>query len=163
MNLITSVATTLSQINEIETWKQCSPQLTREQRLECYKIAQRLWLERSYAANKLYINLGVIEELKANDWQPNTIQKQMIWASVIASVDSKTQRNRFNIIKQKLVKKYGWNWYNECYRRVKKAFSARKWIENRSFEPDSAYMGSMFLREVSNEHVIAALKSIPAN
>ncbi|NLQ18589.1 hypothetical protein HGG82_13320 [Marinomonas sp. M1K-6] len=101
MNKVTSIAVTLSQIDEIETWKQCSPQLTKEERLQCYKIAQRLWLERSYAANRLYINLGVIEELKANDWQPNDVQKQMIWASAIGSIDVSALKSAFLLIRKK--------------------------------------------------------------
>jgi len=163
MNKVTSIAVTLSQIDEIETWKQCSPQLTKEERLQCYKIAQRLWLERSYVANRLYLNLVVIEELKANNWQPNDTQKQMIWASVIGSIDSSTQKLRFKTVKEKLLKKYGRDWYNACDKRAKNAYAAKQWINKRSLNPSSTMLGSMFLRNASNEQVIAALKRIPIN
>ena len=162
MNKITSIAVTLSQIDEIETWKQCSPQLTKEERLQCYQIAQRLWLERSYAANRLYINLGVIEDLKANDWYPNDVQKQMIWASVIGSIDNSTQKRRFKTVKEKLVKKYGWDWYNACDKRAKNAYAAKQWISKQSFEAGSAMLGSILLREASNEQVVKALRNLPA-
>lgn len=163
MNLVTSIAQTLSQIDEIETWKQSTPQLSKEERLQCYELAQRLWLERCYANNCLYLHPSVIEELKANDWRPNDIQKQMIWASVIGSIDSATQKHRFKAVKEKLVKKYGWDWYNACDKRAKNAYAAKQWINSRSFEASSPLLGSVLLRQASNEEVTRALRSLPTH
>lgn len=152
----------LSKIDEIETWKKLTPQLSREERKEVYALAQRLWLERCYGENRLYVNLSVIEELKSNEWIPNNIQKQMIWASVIGSIDSSTQKHRFKTVKEKLVQKYGRDWYNACDKKAKNAYAAKQWINKNSLDAGSAMLGSMFLRDASNEQVVKALSSLPA-
>lgn len=158
----TDLVTTLVSIDQIETWKQMTPQLTKAQRLEAYAIAEPIWLKRQAAQNKLYVNLEELDKLEDNDWIANTYQKQLIWASVLGTIDSKTERHRFQVIKEALIKKYGKQWWYDCDRRVKPAYSARMQILKKTIESSSIMHRSMTISHASMEVARDILSRIPA-
>ena len=157
----TDLVATLVSIDQIETWKDMTPQLTKEQRIKLFAIAEPLWLEKQAKSNKLYMNLAEIEKLKANRWVPTDKQRQMIWASVFASIHSSAEPKRFETIREALKKKYGKKWWQECDARAKHAHAAKEWITKKILINRTAAKGSLILDLAEQEQVDKVLSKIP--
>lgn len=53
---------------------------------------------------QLFMHPNIFKQLQEQSFQPTDIQKRMIWASVLASADSANSKQRFAIIKKRLLK-----------------------------------------------------------
>ncbi len=122
----------LASIDELETWKQHCQGYSFQYKKIVFERAQPLWILRKVSENTLYLHPDVISELRNQNWLPNDVQKRMIWASVLASAEGSDSRQRFKLIKNSLLKKYGRDWWEDVYRRQKFAFAAKERIHNQA-------------------------------
>ncbi|MDX7806974.1 hypothetical protein SJS53_09650, partial [Aeromonas caviae] len=98
-------------------------------------------------------------------WVPNDLQKRMIWASVLASAEGTTSRERFKTIKTCILKKYGRDWWEDVYRRQKHAFAAKERIRKQSASNgpvvNMLIANTLLFGEAARDQVKAALSMIP--
>ena len=123
---IQELANKLAKIDKIETWKVHTKGIDPSVRVKAYKIAEPAWVKRMLDTGKLLVHPDVAEQLRVQKYEPNDIQKRMIWASVIATDESQESKDRFYLIKAKLIRRYGRNWWEDVYQRKNSVFAARE-------------------------------------
>ena len=157
------LAELLSNIDELETWKNHVRGLPKEDLSMAYGKAEPIWVRRMISEHKLFLHPDVIEQLESQNWSPNDLQKKMIWASLISSDESPNSKKRMYKIKDSLIKKYGVNWWEDVYARIKPAYAAKERIRKIHSEPAvSAFINNTFIgSEVAIEERVKALKMIP--
>ena len=113
--------------------------------------------------NKLYLHPDVIEQLERQGWIPNDLHKRMIWASLIASDESHSSKKRMYKIKNSLIRKYGKDWWEDVYSRIRYAYAAKERIKKIHSGPAvSAFITNTLIgSEFENDKRIAALRMIP--
>ncbi|MDW5418942.1 hypothetical protein R6242_20425 [Iodobacter sp. CM08] len=151
----------------LDEWSSCVKDLPRDQRAEAFRSAEPLWIKRMVSEGKLLIHPVVAADLKNREWKPIDLHRRMIWASVLASIDSPQGKERFNANKARIVKKHGNDWWFDIYKRVKPAYAARMRIKKNqeSHGPVLNHMArhsSVFALALHEERE-AALKMIPKN
>lgn len=99
-----TLARRLAAIDELETWKLHCHGYSVQDKQSAFERAQPLWVKRKVSEGTLYLHPDVIAELRGQDWVPNDLQKRMIWASVLASAEGTTSRERFKTIKTCILK-----------------------------------------------------------
>lgn len=109
----------------LDEWSKLSEGILPEDRVYAFSQAEPLWLARMARAEKLLLHTDVLMELARTGWKPTELQRRMIWASVLASLDGPDRKERFRAIKAKLEKKYGNKGWFDIYQRVKPAYAAR--------------------------------------
>ena len=130
---IERISEQLAEIDALETWASCvSPELSPNARKEVFALAERLWLERMAKSGLLLLHPDVLDQLKAQSWVATDLQKRMVWASVLASDESPDSKSRFKKIKKRLTNKYGYEWWEDTYGRIKPTFAAKNRIKNKS-------------------------------
>lgn len=153
----------LSEIDALETWKDHVQGFSRPEVAEVYERAQPLWVHRMIYENKLYLHPDVIEQLERQGCIPNDLHKRMIWASLIASDESPNSKKRMYKIKDSLIRKYGKDWWEDVYSRLKHVYAAKERIKKIHSGPAvSAFITNTFIgSEASNDERIKALRMIP--
>ncbi len=143
-------AKTLSEIDSLETWKDDCPSVPAELKADVFKRAEQLWLERNYRLGKLLIHPKVLDQLQNQSWTASGLQKKMIWASILASLEGADSKSRFYVIKKGLLKKYGRDWWEDVYKRKTNAWAAKDRIRKQQ----SSY-GPALSHLTSNTHLFA--------
>ncbi|SDM97182.1 hypothetical protein [Vreelandella arcis] len=153
----------LSEIDELETWKDHVQGLSRSQRAQAYKEAQPLWVYRMIRECKLYLHPDVIIQLEGQNWLPSDLQKRMIWDSLIGSDESYNSKKRMYNIKDSLIKKHGRDWWEDVYSRLKHVYAAKERIKKIHSGPAvSAFITITFIgSEAANNERLKALRMIP--
>jgi len=144
------LAKQLSEIDALETWAGRCSAIDKWDRLEVFKVAEKLWLERMAESRKLLLHPGVLDQLRSQSWETNDIHKRMIWASVLASVEGSDSKVRFKTIKNLLLNKYGRDWWEDVYERKTNAWAAKKRIRKQT-----ALHGSAMNTLINNTHLFS--------
>lgn len=142
----------LSNIDALETWGDYCKNLTASDKQEVFSAAEQLWIERMARNMKLLLHPEVLAQLELQSWKPNDLQKKMIWASVLASAEGDDSKQRFQIIKSKLLKKYGRDWWEDVFRRKTNAWAAKERIR----KTVSSY-GPAVSTLISHTHLFAGM------
>ena len=149
----------------LDEWLICVKNLSINQRAEAFSSAEPLWIERMACEGKLLIHPEVLADLEDREWKPTDLHRRMIWASVLASIDSSNRKERFNANKARIVKKYGNNWWFDIYKRIKPAYAARMRLKKNQAQTGPALKHlarhSSLITLVLHEERDAALKMIP--
>jgi hypothetical protein len=136
-----------------------------EDKKHIYESAMNLWIKRKIYDGSLLLHPDIREELIDRDFKPLSIHKKMIWASLLASYDGHDSSEYFQRIKQKLIKKYGVEWWLDVLDRIKPTRAAKQRLmkQNNSIGPafKHAASQSMFLGNVLSESKDDALRMIP--
>ncbi|WP_277811967.1 hypothetical protein [Chromohalobacter canadensis] len=157
------LAKILSNIDELETWKNHVQGYSKSGVASAYKMAQPLWVQRMVSAQKLFLHPDIVDQLKAQNWQPNDVQKKMIWASILGSDESPESKKRMYRVKDSLIKKYGEEWWEDVYARIKPVYAAKERVKKIYSGPAvSAFINNTFIgSEAASEERSRALKMIP--
>lgn len=153
----------LSNIDELETWKNHIQGYSKSDVATAYKEAQPLWIHRMVSDRKLFLHPDVIEQLRNQHWQSSDLHKRMIWASLIGSDESPNSKIRMYKIKASLINKYGKDWWEDVYTRIKPVYAAKERIKKIHSGPAiSAFIGNTLIgAEAYTEEWKRALKMIP--
>ncbi|WP_089084488.1 hypothetical protein [Aquitalea magnusonii] len=153
----------LSEIDALETWKDHVQGFSRPEVAEVYERAQPLWVRRMIYENKLYLHPDVIEQLERQGCIPDDLHKRMIWASLIASDESSNSKKRMYKIKNLLIRKYGKDWWEDVYSRLKHVYAAKERIKKiHSGQAVSVFITNTFIgSEAAHDERIKALRMIP--
>ncbi|WP_067099043.1 hypothetical protein [Marinomonas atlantica] len=113
--------------------------------------------------SKLYLHPDIVKELEQTSWIPNYLHKRMIWASLIASDESQNSKKRMYRIKDSLIRKYGKDWWEDVYSRLKPVYAAKERIKRIHSGPAvSAFIAKTYIgAEVEDDERIEALMMIP--
>ncbi len=157
----------LSLIDDLEDWHRHTRifELQKEDKKYIYESARQLWIKRKISDGSLLLHPDIREELIEREYNPLSIHKKMIWASILASYDGCDSKEYFKRVKKKIIKKYGNIWWVDVYNRIKPTFAARKRIMEQisSTGPTLKYAASqsLFFRGMLNESRDDALRMIP--
>ncbi|MBD1229516.1 hypothetical protein [Xenorhabdus griffiniae] len=139
--------------------------LEKEDKKHVYEFAKRLWIKRKISDGSLLLHPDVRAELIQREYNPLSIHKKMIWASLLASYDGTDSREYFQRIKGKITKKYGSKWWLDVYKRIKPTYAARqhilKHIDGAGSAVKYAASQSMYLGDIYRESRNDALRMIP--
>lgn len=157
------LAKTLSSIDELETWKNHVQGYSKSDVAYAYKLAQPLWVKRMLSDQKLFLHPDVIDQLREQNWQPSDVQKRMIWASLLGTDESPGSKKRMYKVKNSLIKKYGRDWWEDVYTRIKPVYAAKERIKKIHSGPAvSAFISNTFIgSEAASEERNQALSMIP--
>ncbi|MBD2797970.1 hypothetical protein ID856_15750 [Xenorhabdus sp. 18] len=155
----------LSLIDNLESWPSHTLRLEKEDKKHVYEFAKRLWIKRKISDGSLLLHPDVREELIQREYNPLSIHKKMIWASLLASYDGADRKEYFQRIKEKIIKKYGRKWWLDIDSRINPAYAARqrilKYIDGAGSAVKYAASQSMTLGNVYRESRNDALRMIP--
>ncbi|GAB1269515.1 hypothetical protein NBRC116493_27680 [Aurantivibrio infirmus] len=156
------LAKILSNIDELETWKNHVQGYSKSDVASAYNVAQPLWVQRMISTQKLFLHPDVIDQLKAQNWQPSDVQKKMIWASLLGADESSESKKRMYKVKDSLIKKYGRDWWEDVYARIKPVYAAKERIKKIHSGPAvSAFISNTFIgSEAASEERNRALSMI---
>ncbi|NQZ92321.1 MAG: hypothetical protein HRT97_08275 [Moritella sp.] len=133
-----NLAKTLSDIDAPETWGQHSRSIDPKIKAEVFNIAEMLWTERMARTGNLLLHPDILDQLIKQNWKPTDVQKRMIWASVLALASGPKSKERFDLIKKRLLKKHGRDWWEDVYQRKTNAWAAKERIKKQRVENGSA-------------------------
>lgn len=155
----------LAAIDSLWDWRQYAKGKVFENKPEVFKRAQSQWLERMIRSYKLMINPKIAREIYEAGWEASDLHIRMIWASDLAVRNDKS-KSTFNQVKRHLRKKYGHDWWEDVYWRIKPAYAAISRIRKIESENDAikfgAENGSSFFAGLIADQYQSALKGIPA-
>lgn len=155
----------LAEIEALETWGDHCGELGASERQHVYHAAEQLWIERMARKGRLLVHPDVLQQLESQSWRPNDLQKRMIWASVLASAEGSDSKERFRAIKEKLLRRYGRDWWEDVFKRKTSAWAAKERIRK-----TTGSYGAVITVMINNTHLfsgladeerVAALKMIP--
>lgn len=157
------LANILSSIDALESWKNYVQGYSKSEVAAAYKMARPLWVQRMVSEQKLFVHPDVIEQLRSQNWQPNDVQKKMIWASLLGSDESPESKKRMYKVKDSLIKRYGREWWEDVYSRIKPVYAAKERIRKIHSGPaTSAFIYNTSIgSEAASEERDLALKMIP--
>ncbi|CDH07902.1 conserved hypothetical protein [Xenorhabdus bovienii str. oregonense] len=155
----------LSLIDNLESWPSHTMGLEKEDKKHVYESARRSWIKRKISDGGLLLHRDVQEQLIQREYNPLSILKKMIWASLLASYDGTDSKEYFQRIKEKIIKKYGNKWWSDVYNRIKPTYAARQRIlkQTNGTDPVLKYAASqsMFIGDIFRESRNDALRMIP--
>lgn len=153
----------LSNIDELETWKNYTPECDKSQVAKAYEEAQKLWLKRMISGQRLFLHPEVINDIQTQGWEASDLQKRMIWASLIASDESRSSKKRMYRIKESIINKHGEAWWEDVYSRIKPAYAAKERIKKISSGPAvSIFVSNTIIgAEAAHIEIDSALRMIP--
>lgn len=159
------LAKRLSGIDELDNWKNHVQGYSRAEVAQAYEVAQPLWIKRMISEQKLFLHPEVIRQLKQQHWQPTDVQKRMIWASLLGADERPDSKKRMYQIKAALIKKYGSDWWEDVYSRIKSVYAAKQRLKKIHSGPGvSALIARTFIgAEAAREERNRALSMIPKN
>ncbi|MFJ5333059.1 hypothetical protein [Pectobacterium versatile] len=140
-------------------------ELKKEEKKHIYELALHQWIKRKIFDGSLLLHPDIREELIQRKYNPSSIHKKMIWASLLASYEGNDSREYFQQVKKKIVKKYGNKWWLDVYKRIKPTYAARKRLLEQTSSTGAAFKyaasQSIFLRNTLYESRDDALRMIP--
>lgn len=116
----------------LDDWASFCGGLTEKAKTAAFAEAEPLWVLRMLNEEKLLVHPDVSHELRVSGGVPTDLQRRMIWASVLASLDGQDSKTRFAEIRRKIEKKYDNSWWFDVYKRVKPAYAARMRLEKQA-------------------------------
>lgn len=162
---IHEIARTISKIDELEVWNDHFPNSYSGSKKPVFELAQPLWIERMIKTQKLFIHPNIFKQLQEQSFQPTDIQKRMIWASVLASADGSNSKQRFAIIKKRLLNKYGRDWWEDVFKRKNNAWAAKERIRKKtgsnSIAVNTLINNTSLFANAAQSEIETALKMIP--
>ncbi len=153
----------LTNIDELETWKDHIQGYDKFQVARAYEEAQKLWLKRMISSQRLFLHPDVVDNIKSQGWKATDLQKRMIWASLIAADESASSKKRMYKIKKTIMNKHGKDWWEDVYSRIKPAYAAKERIKKISCGPAMSTFISNTLIGAEAAHMDrdGALRMIP--
>lgn len=152
-------------IDELHEWGNSIPEAKGSERREAFSAAIPLWVERMINEGKLLLHPSVIDALKSQNWQPNEIQKKMIWASIVCKLDRSEQKQEKARIRQLIQNHYDNNWWEDVYERAGRVWPAwdryRKNILSAGSATKQFASYSSVLGEAFRDEYLAVLKMVP--
>jgi len=162
---IHEIARTISKIDELEVWNDHFPNSYSGYKKDVFELAQPLWVERMIQQKKLLIHPNVIKQLHKQSFKPTDLQNRMIWASVLASSNEANSKQRFAVIKKRLLKKYGREWWEDVYKRKNNAWAAKERIRKKTSSNGSGVNtlinNTILFADMAQSERESALKMIP--
>lgn len=162
------VATLTNQLvstDSLENWKTIAAGWDKASKSTAYAQAKPLWVKRMIEQRKLLLHPDVIQSLQHSHWVPNDAHLRMIWASILATLDEPDSKAGFKRIKVKLQQKYGYDWWEDVYWRIKHAYAAHARIKKNygDSNPGMQMLASktILFGSMLEDEYIAALKMIP--
>ncbi|MET3077449.1 hypothetical protein ABXV16_16970 [Pantoea leporis] len=118
----------LSLNDNLEDWHRHikKEEIKKEEVKKLYDSAIKLWIERKILDGSLLLHPDIRDELIEKDYQPSSIHKKMIWASILASYEGSDSKEYFRRVKIKIIKKHGNTWWFDIYNRIKPAYAAKQ-------------------------------------
>ncbi|ECO4189975.1 hypothetical protein FYD92_23270 [Salmonella enterica] len=118
----------LSLIDNLEEWHRnvLILDLGKETKKNIYELAKHLWIKRKISDGSLLLHPDIRTELIEREYNPLSIHKKMIWASLLASYEGSDSKAYFQLIKEKIIKKYGNKWWLDVYNRIKPTYAVRR-------------------------------------
>lgn len=149
--------------DDLERWGVITKALSKDDKSKIYDLAEPKWIERKVLDGTLLLHPDVRTELAARDYKPLSIHRKMIWASVLVMYDGSDSKERYNRIKNKIIKKHSNKWWFDVHKRVKPTYAAKKRIEKQALGNVTSFatQSSSFLGGVVQDYRDDALKMIP--
>jgi hypothetical protein len=153
----------LSDTDDLENWQSVVAFLSENEKLETFKQARPLWLERMVVSGKVLLHPLVTEELRVRGWEPTEIHDRMIWANILVSKSGNNSKEDFKRIKNKIIRKHGHNWWEDVYRRIKPIYAARQRLIKQEISPAIQILAthSSLVTQAAEEQRISLLEMIP--
>jgi hypothetical protein len=89
----------------------------------------------------------------------------MVWASVLGSADPINSKQRFYVIKKRLLNKYGRDWWEDVYKRKNNVWAAkeriRKKINSNGVAVNTLINSTHLFGNAVQSEIESALKMIP--
>lgn len=114
----------LASCDELHNWGGQIADIKGIHRKRAFEKAIPLWTHRMVSEGKLLLNPVVVERLRAQEWIPDEVQKQMIWASIVCKLDGPDDKTEKAKIRLLLQRKYGNDWWEEVYERAGRVWPA---------------------------------------
>lgn len=152
-------------LDELQDWGAAIPELKGDERRNAFATATPLWIERMVRDGKLLLHPSVIAKLTKQNWIPDELQKQMIWASIVCKLDSDEQKSEKARIRELIKKRYSNEWWEQVYARAGRVWPA--WDRYRknilSAGPGIAILSihSSLVGQAMNDEFKAVLKMVP--
>lgn len=158
-NVIDELANTY----DLELWGEVAEGVANADKEILFELAERNWIERMINSQKLLLHPDAKAELIARDYKPLAKHKKMIWASVLVNYDGLDSKERFNRIKEKIIKKHNNIWWRDVYNKVKPTYAVKKRLEETTLGPAVAFAAqhSSFLGGVVAESREDILRRLP--
>lgn len=152
--------------DELQDWGAVVSCLKGDARRKAFETATPLWVERMINEGKLLLHPSVIAQLRQENWSPNELQKQMIWASIVCKLDSPEQKAEKVRVRSLLQKHYDNYWWEQVYERAGKVWPAwdryRKNIQSVGLATATLATHSSVLGQAFGQEFKAILKMVPA-
>lgn len=151
--------------DELQKWGSIISHMKGQERLEVFQRATSLWIERMTHEGKLLLHPDIIAELRKNNWQPEELQKKMIWASIVCKLDGEEQKSEKAKVRQLLQRKYGNDWWEDVYARAGKVWPAWARMKRRilSDGPVTSFLAAntSIIGQAMQEEFMAILRMVP--
>lgn len=155
----------LASTDELQNWGSIASRAPDADRKLAFESAVPFWVRRMVTEWKLLLHPDVIEELKAQKWQPTERQKKMIWASIVCKLDRPEQKAEKERIRKLLQNKYDNDWWEDVYQRAGKVWPAWNRAQKRVFSNGSAInvlaAHSSLIGQALHEEFLAVLCMVP--
>ena len=88
----------------------------------------------------------------------------MVWASTLVMLEGANSKERFDTIKNMIIKKHSNIWWFDVYKRLKPTYVAKSMLKNKKIKNASSFAvkHSLFLCSVEQSERIKALENIPS-
>ena len=159
------LAKKLSLVDEPEKWKEHTSGYSEHDIRIAYKVAVPLWVERMILAEKLLFHPDVTKDIQAQGFELNDLQSRMAWASILATDTSSQSRERFKLLKKKIIGRHGRDWWEDVYQRRSAIYAASMKIKESWDKPAMATFFSCTIlgAQCADDEKIRALRKLPKN
>jgi|TARA_B100001063_G_C16521950_1_gene432082 hypothetical protein len=150
--------------DDLEKWGGITKNLSKDDKSKIYDLAEPKWIERKIINGTLLLHPDVRAELIARNYKPLSIHRKMIWASVLVMYEGSDSKERYNRLKNKIIKKHSNKWWFDVHKRVKPTYAAKSRIEKQTLGNATSFaaQNSSFLGGVVQDVRDDALKMIPS-
>ncbi|WP_299265177.1 hypothetical protein [uncultured Psychrosphaera sp.] len=157
--LIDELATTYN----LEQWGQVAKEVEDADKKILFELAERLWIKRMVNNQSLLMHPDAKAELVSRDFKLLAKHRKMVWANVLVNLEGADSIERFNQIKEKIIKKHSSIWWRDVYNKVKPTYAVKKRLEEINLGPSFsvAAANSSFFGGVASESRDDILRMIP--
>ncbi|TQF70014.1 hypothetical protein [Pseudoalteromonas luteoviolacea] len=150
--------------DDLEKWSELTKGFSKDDKQKLYNIAEPKWIERKINEGTLLLHPKIRAELVSRNFNPLSIHKKMIWASVLVMYEGDDSIERFNRIKQKIISKHSNKWWFNVYQRVESTYIAKDRLKKQGLGSATSFavQNSSFLGNTFNNVVDDILKTIPS-
>lgn len=124
----------LSHTDDLELWPTVTNNLSPADQSAAINMARPLWIERMTNQNRLIFHPKTLADLRTKKWEPSEQQLQMIWANLLVNLEGPSSQESFQRIKTKLKNKYGFDWWEGTYAKIKPIYATRQQIKKHEKE-----------------------------